>query len=57
MNITLSGGHFGGLEVEWPDGTTELEMKDEAGETWLYDLTRSAATDRAEFVGMKPKDR
>lgn len=57
LTITLSGGNFGGQQVEIPDdqdASVLIEMTDEAG-TWLYNRSLHVETGDsvADFVGMK----
>ena len=56
MKITLSGGHFGGVEVEWPEGQKQISMVDREGLKWVYDVEVHPKEPQAHFVGHKMED-
>lgn len=54
MNITLSGGFFGGVVVPKNQFTKNIyEATDKQGVVWVYDLTRSTPKDEATFIGTR----
>ena len=51
--ITLSGGSFGGTQIQVDESTSKsmFGKRDEQG-MWVYDLSVSATDNEAVFIGM-----
>lgn len=44
IKVMLSGGNYGGEEVEMDESETVYRRTDDAGVTWVYDRARHKAT-------------
>lgn len=53
MKITLSGGNYGGQEIEVTDPSAIIEITDDAGVVWRYSPALNSNTSTAEFIGCK----